>query len=489
MVCKKCGTAVLDDGATYCSACGSRLDGKKACVSCGKLNDVDFTYCVYCGGRMDGKTVCSACGTAYNGQFCPACGKSEDKQPQGVAMQTRIKKEEESVCGQGKVCKIFDIVSGGLLMAGVLFALIFVFLISLTAEISPSSLAGTVGVSENISIFDYFGKYYKELGELDSDTWFGKLLYNNELTFGLIGTGIVAVTLPLVVAFASVATVVYVRNLMGLTKRKADKWAIVTVLSFLAGAIAFFGLHKVVFNGTYNSQIFEIKLVASSATNWGIVLGAIALLGGVICKMVAGGKENLRAKKIVGLSLSLGSIVFCCLLFGFIGNYATALSFRIDGALVEMKLGNTLSNQIAISAFEGLGAELDGSSYRDLTLYLETFTILNTAIQVFLLVTLVAVVICSAKNLKNFLGGKQNSGLGMAIISTVFALVCLILHIVANGCLTSIFDIFELEEEGIKIISDFASPICLFVFSIVNLAAACVHFVLNAKWKKLEQAE
>ena len=483
MVCKKCGTAVLDDGATYCSACGSRLDGKKACVSCGKLNDVDFTYCVYCGGRMDGKTVCSACGTAYNGQFCPACGKSEDKQPQGVAMQTRIKKEEESVCGQGKVCKIFDIVSGGLLMAGVLFALIFVFLISLTAEISPSSLAGTVGVSENISIFDYFGKYYKELGELDSDTWFGKLLYNNELTFGLIGTGIVAVTLPLVVAFASVATVVYVRNLMGLTKRKADKWAIVTVLSFLAGVIAFFGLHKVSME-----YIFELKIVATPVTNWGIVLSAIALIGGVACKIVAGGKENLRAKKIVGLSLSLGSIVFCCLLFSSIGNYATALNIRSDAQVIDLKLGTMVSSSAIIALFETVMASLGAQEYQTFTANLEVFTILNTVIQILLLLLMVAIVESTHKNFKNFFEKKQGSTLGVAIIATVLGLVCLILHIVANGCLMTMFDTLA-ETEEIKIITGFASPICLFVFSILNLAVACVHSVLNSKWKKLEQAE
>ncbi len=488
MVCKKCGTAVLDDGATYCSACGSRLDGKKACISCGKLNDVDFTYCVYCGERMDGKTVCSACGTAYNGQFCHSCGKSEGKQEQ-VTARTRIKEEEESVCGKGKICKVFDIVSGGFLMAGVLFALIFVFLISLTAEVAPMSVIGRLGVSENVSIFDYFGKYYKDLGELGAGyTWFEKLLYNNQLNFGIIATGLVVVTLSAVVGFAITATVIYVRNWMGLTKRKADKWALATIFSFLAGVIAFFGLHKVALNYT-EEEVYKLSLITTSATNWGLVLSAIALIGGGACKIVAGGKENLRARKIVGFSLSLVSIVFCCLLFVFIGNYATDLGLRMGEGLINIKSGNMYSNELAISIFGALGSSLKGELYRDLTLYLETFIVLSTAIQVLLLATLLAIIVCTIENFKNFFENKKTSGLAMAIVTAAFALGCLILHIVANGCLNTLLEIVEAEENGVKVIASFVSPICLFVFSILNWVVACVHSALNSKWKKCRQAE
>ena len=48
MECKKCGQIVVD-GASFCSNCGERVDGKKPCKACGKPNDENFSFCVYCG--------------------------------------------------------------------------------------------------------------------------------------------------------------------------------------------------------------------------------------------------------------------------------------------------------------------------------------------------------------------------------------------------------------------------------------------------------
>ena len=57
------------EGATYCGHCGLRMDGRKPCESCGKLNDENVSFCVYCGTRIDGKKVCTNCGTENVGDF------------------------------------------------------------------------------------------------------------------------------------------------------------------------------------------------------------------------------------------------------------------------------------------------------------------------------------------------------------------------------------------------------------------------------------
>ena len=74
MVCKKCGAELADD-SIYCLQCGARVDGKKKCLHCGRDIPEEAVFCSYCGARADGKTVCKDCGTAFEGSFCPRCGK------------------------------------------------------------------------------------------------------------------------------------------------------------------------------------------------------------------------------------------------------------------------------------------------------------------------------------------------------------------------------------------------------------------------------
>ena len=45
MVCKKCGAETLADGAVYCAACGTRLDGKIQCENCNQFNN---SLCIKC---------------------------------------------------------------------------------------------------------------------------------------------------------------------------------------------------------------------------------------------------------------------------------------------------------------------------------------------------------------------------------------------------------------------------------------------------------
>lgn len=49
--CDKCGEE-LPDNATFCSKCGTAVDGIKKC-ECGAVNTLDAEYCVSCGKKLN----------------------------------------------------------------------------------------------------------------------------------------------------------------------------------------------------------------------------------------------------------------------------------------------------------------------------------------------------------------------------------------------------------------------------------------------------
>ena len=59
------------------------------CKNCGAENVEHAIFCAKCGTRIDGKTVCSSCGTAYLGNFCPQCGA---KHKESAAAESRARR-------------------------------------------------------------------------------------------------------------------------------------------------------------------------------------------------------------------------------------------------------------------------------------------------------------------------------------------------------------------------------------------------------------
>lgn len=482
MVCKKCGYEVLDENATYCGVCGSRLDGKKTCPACKKPNEENVTYCVYCGERMDGKTVCSACNTTYEGQFCLSCGKSAFAH----TAQMRTKNFDEE-----KVCRLFDVIGSGILMLGVLFSLIFVFLISVIGDVSVIKIAD-LGLDADVSIFDYFGKYYKEMGESANEMeWFYDIMSSQELIAGIMGTVIVGLTLCAVVGFAIVASIIFVRNCMGLSQRKADKWAIATIISFFAGVVTFCGLHR--FSLSYNGIEGVMKL--SSATVWGIVLCSIALVCSVVCKIISQGKENLQPKKIIGLCLSVLSIAFCATLFGMLGNFSILSKMSMQGESLTMNAGAMVANVLLIACGEQRVGFLSRGDETDLIYSnVETFTIFSTITQGLLILTVIVILAYIIQKLGSLFSRKQSSVLPWAIIVAALAVACLVLSIIANNCISEIFEMelslsSSISNSLLELEGSILMPILFVVFAVLNLIVACVQSALNVKWKKESKAE
>ena len=214
MVCKNCGAETVE-GAKFCTNCGSKLERKVPCKACGRLNDENAKFCAFCGARTDGKKVCATCGTLYEGKFCYNCGASADapvavvtqpvapakpvEQPKPVVSTQPVEQPkpveqvvESVVVAETAIAveatpmatatvakptetkptetkptrapivwtkeKIFSTVVQGVLMLGVLFALIFTFCIGISAEYTGvgKELSKELGGETKTSLFYFF---------------------------------------------------------------------------------------------------------------------------------------------------------------------------------------------------------------------------------------------------------------------------------------------------------------------------------------------
>ncbi|MDR3264002.1 MAG: SPFH domain-containing protein [Clostridiales bacterium] len=74
--CYKCGAAV-PVGSKFCSVCGSTVNVKVKCQSCGFDNNPSAKFCGECGKKLtESAPVCKKCGSALQAKqrFCPECG-------------------------------------------------------------------------------------------------------------------------------------------------------------------------------------------------------------------------------------------------------------------------------------------------------------------------------------------------------------------------------------------------------------------------------
>ncbi len=69
-ICKKCGVK-NDSAETECKVCGNQ-EFNTVCTSCGAV--IEGEICPYCNNSIDKQRVCPLCGAAFYGEVCPDCG-------------------------------------------------------------------------------------------------------------------------------------------------------------------------------------------------------------------------------------------------------------------------------------------------------------------------------------------------------------------------------------------------------------------------------
>lgn len=470
MECKSCGTPCPDE-AVYCGSCGSRLDGKKLCSVCGKLVDGESAYCIYCGSRLDGKHICGSCGEVYEGNFCPVCGMGALAQKKAVKTGAKTKNT-----------KWASFLTGGVAMLGVLFALIFVFLIGV-----KSGIAGRVE-SESETLFYYFGDFYKELkatdfSELAEIDFIVQYIEKESLAIGIFGTVISALSLLCVCVFAIVSVVIYVRNLLGYTQKRAGGWAVATMLAYIVGATAFVGLHN---TSVPSSGIIEFSnlITYNGATKAGIVLCAIFLGVYFVCRFIENalqkGKSLLTKNFVLATALSVIGVAFASVVFGVMKNAGFTIKVTADETTVETLMSFPLANVEILSMF-GVLVEND-TTYTLISQEMYWTCFSNTVAEICLLLTLVFAGICIGANLKGVVGKEKFWAIATSVLCVVCSVICLVENASAWKHVQEAFAYAKPFSPDI-LETSFAKPICAVVFStlllIISVIGGCMK---KRKW-------
>lgn len=391
-----------------------------------------------------------------------------------------------------KVQKILGLIAGCAAMLGALAALVFVFFmgVSVSAE-GAESLSFEIGLPN--ATYEYFGSYYKEWKALDfSDAgyseWFRELIGRDMLLFGILGTVLVALSMLSVVAFATVATVVFVRNWLGYTQAKADKWALASVLCFVFGAVVFCAIHNIsvvmdtiqIVEGESVLVRNEVSVALNEATVAGFVL-CLSLAGvSFICKMVASGKTWVRkneALKYTLVALGLGLVVAGICFAGDIG-------FSLEYFMGTTKIGVKMAPMYANIAFSGTFAgELDKTQeiYREATKLLEMMDLYNLIAQLGTLTLFVALGGTVYTYVRRLTGESSSTGVEWAGVAFGAAVVALVFTLLAWNNFDELQTLIEGAgwRESMQAAENPISAVGAVVFTGVNLLLAIVHLIVR----------
>ncbi len=497
MICKQCGKEVFDN-AIFCKYCGERLDGKIPCLSCGQLNESDNSFCVYCGARIDGKTVCKNCGVVYDGNFCPACGygiKTEQKDDSQSKMNQQ-KKDKKQYSLLKKIC---DITGSASLMIGMLFALIFVFFISVRPVVDGSGLEWEYIYEEfsnglkakTTNIFYFFGGFSKDMKELKSVTlemtpWFSNFTEEQITLYGTIGTIISVGTLVCVVIFSILASVRYILGWLNKTNKKADGFAFYAILSFIIGALVFFAhCSSTFYVESKEESYFSIKLwnKFNDGTIAAIIVCAISVVISILCRLIHKGKTFWNGNNIAKIITAFIGVIFSSILLGIVQSLGFGFSI---GPIEEIEM-NIRASFMGLSSLIDLvvGRQIQtGPNYFDITQQIESMTILNDLSTIFA----IGLTIFAGLSLESSIfgvAGEKDSGFVSSICAFASAVIILIFTIIAVNNFQNIFELLaEIREGTISkdiINGQLGRAICLVVFSALLMIVSLVRMLFVKK--------
>ncbi len=474
MECKKC-SAVNPEEAVFCRNCGKRLDGKVSCPACDAMNDEDSNFCIHCGTKLSNKSICPSCNTVYEGNFCPACGKTAPAQPQTRAHKAKQTVTPPAACETSKWRKILEYVGGGLAMSAVFFAVLFAFLIGVNVgNISNLIGANGVNVTMEVTIFDFFGKAYEDL----DFTYYDSSLAFVELFPTILGTLIVVVTLVCVVVFAALAIARYIKFVTGKSQKDYSTFAAATVISFLTGALAFLALNSVIGGASMSGVSATAATGFNSATIAGIVLASIFFAAFAGCRIAVHAKDIFTQKRLITVILSAVGVALLSIALHFAGEAIAIASIKQGNGAIKIGGGFTV-----IAALLMTNATRD-ITFTDAIYYLsdkfvpiEILAFIGAVVQLVLLVMLACAIV---KFITNLTDRTEQSNLKFAIVSVVFA--ALHLALVITTC-TLYVDVLEATNVTIA----YAQPIVALVFAVLSLGVTIAHKVLLNRQRRAEQ--
>ncbi len=462
MFCKKCGAELAKD-AKFCGMCGSRTDSKKRCKACGQLVDENCSFCVYCGAKLVETNE-----ENVNGE-CLKCDIPAQTNAE-VATKTMDRK------------KLFNLIGGGLLALGAIFAFIFMFFIGVTGKTAGSvsdfgKLSTQLSVNgKGTNIFYFFGDFFQEFKLLKNSKlgYFEPEIISSSLIYGITGLLTAVFTFISVGIFTCLSIGVYIMNALGKTQKRADKWSILAICSFIAGSLIFNSLHTLNINigaiSDTSSGIIQLKMILNSSTKIAITLCLICLGLYILCDILATEKSKWRFSNVLpSIVASVGLICTIVCMF-IVQNYGMTTKWMNAGrTYAEMTLGFGFLQANIISLPSGGLIDGMGLQVSDFTLQMSIISICNIVAQI----VTITLIMCFAFSLKGKLKGvnvekNQKVGLALPITICVFCFMLLATFITSSIIASELLATL-LEGEGYVLSIRVGRLVVLLVLSIVNL--------------------
>lgn len=462
MECRHCGTPI-PEGGRFCPSCGKRGDGLKTCPACLESIPEESVFCTYCGKRLDGKTVCANCGTAYQGNFCPACGVAAQGTSASVpaAPVSSAPAAEKARLGWRS---ILDIVKSSVFLFGLLSMLICCFFVGITVrgEI-PSSM--NLNVSSNSNAFSYlivqftdFADMIKTL-EASGKEVYAEFYWGN-LSVMIFDALVVLANIVIVVTSSILAAIKFCKNI-GRGEVRIGKYFALSAASFFFTAVYLLGETAGIASmvnqelSSYLGTYGFISIVASGGSVAGLVLIGITLVAGLACHIAAHTREVLSRQLI--------SFIFCIILLFLLGIAVILCSGKAFGA---DRIAVSLRMIVSVMFSEAGILSQVSQELSDVLVKLYCAFILNTVVCAVLFAAL-------TKLAYRFAEGKAPRGASFA-----FCLSLLILSVI--GIILDFVTLAATTDMG-SIASITAEPIAGAVFLLFACVASGIYLALKDK--------
>lgn len=455
MVCKKCGAELADD-SIYCLQCGARVDGKKKCLHCGRDIPEEAVFCSYCGARADGKTVCKDCGTAFEGSFCPRCGKKITAAAETYMMpHEKLKKaEQERQAAKSKAYNVMSVVKQSLLFAALCIMFVCSFFISFSlvySERGAEQLSSSTGATSFYFLVDSF----KEVKDLlaQTGTYYREFEIANYLLAGSL-CAIVATIIIVCAVYFALGTVAFVRGMRGKKEFTMSKYVVTPAAVFLGLLI----LLKSFMSVEAGSGSAEVSLRLGTVSILNVVFVSVFLAGAAVLHIITHPKDagkNIMNYVMNGICAALVFISFLTLA----GNMIKSVT--IGSSVTESVNAGASAPLLAIGILSAIGLT---EAPEDIM-----YTIMNKSLAAFAvyLIIFVLLIIMMAVFARRLTGAKKGGMLNMVFscIAAALSLAYLILTLSV------------LEDTVVGSVG--GSPICALVFSLLLLGTAIAACILT----------
>lgn len=432
--------------------------------------------CLKCGMENPERSIyCCACGALLSDGHAPEESGSYGNENEFAD----VVKEQPAVCSAEVQPASPDIMHrivglGGNIAAfiGVLCALVFTFLIGVTASVSGSTndLDGMLGNS--VDIYYYFGEAYQDIGaSLDSLP-----KYEGEYSLAMylpavFGTLISAATILAVLIFSVLAIKNYIGYVIGKRDKAVNTSAYCAMFSYIIGAFAFAALHSSQISGdsvSYNSVVYiNAGTTLNSFTVAGIILCAVFAAIAVAFRLAQCGRQLSERKNLAKFSFLLMGTALNVVIIGLCASVGPHIRILEDGgsSKINLFLGDMMSLSAGAS-FDFIMQQMSQKTEYSLLAH-DIFAALAQAAMLFVLVLALINLVSNIGKINN----EKKIGIVMPIVLAVGGLILMVMSLLSGTQFMRIFQ--DIDTDTIVSCRNIPAVI-LFALTFLNAVLAVV---------------